>query len=355
MVERKARKRKKQPGARPGTLVHVGTQKTDRVRITLIDYAGQQLEQREIETVAELATKRSSPTVTWINVDGLHDTAVIEELGKVFDLHPLILEDVLSTQQRTKMEHYENCIFIVLKMLSLPDDSSQICSEQVSLILGTGYVLSFQEAPNEVFEPVRQRIRSHKGRICGRGPDYLLYALVDAIVDNYFVVLDKVGENLEILEDAVFENATASTLAEIQRLRVELLRFRKAIRPLRETINGLVREEDELISDNTRIFLRDVYDHAIQVIDTVEGFRDTVSGLLDVYLSVVSNRMNEVMKVLTIIATIFIPLTFIAGIYGMNFEYMPELKMAWAYPFIWLTMLVLALGMLWYFRRKGWL
>lgn len=354
MFERKAIKRKKQPGAPPGTLVHVGVQKTDRVRVTLIDYAGEQLEEREIETVAELATRRS-PTVTWINVDGLHETVLIEELGEVFDLHPLVLEDVLSTQQRTKMEHYENYIFVVLKMFSLPDDRLEICSEQVSLILGAGYVLSFQEAPNDMFEPVRQRIRSHKGRICSRGPDYLLYALVDAIVDNYFVVLDKVAENLESLEDAVFENPTASTLAEIQRLRVELLRFRKAIRPLRETINGLIREEDGLISDTTRVFLKDVYDHSIQVIDTVEGFRDTVSGLLDVYLSVVSNRMNEVMKVLTIVATVFIPLTFIAGIYGMNFEYMPELAMVWGYPLTWLTMLALALGMLWYFRKRGWL
>jgi magnesium transporter len=302
-----------------------------------------------------LAERRQLPSVTWINVDGLYDTELIAEFGRVFDLHPLVLEDILNTQQRPKMENYENYIFVVLKMLSFPDDSSQIHSEQVSLILGAGYVLSFQEMAGDVFEPVRQRVRSRKGRICKMGPDYLVYALVDAVVDHYFVVLERVEEKLEDLEDAVFENPTVSTLAEIQRLKVELLRFRKAVWPLRETINGLVREESELIAEKTEIFLKDVYDHTIQVIDTVEGFRDTVSGLLDVYLSSVSNRMNEVMKVLTIIATIFIPLTFIAGIYGMNFEHMPELRFAWAYPLVWLVMLVVALAMIGFFRRRGWL
>jgi magnesium transporter len=293
--------------------------------------------------------------VTWINVDGLHDTAMLEEIGQLFDLHPLVLEDILNTQQRPKSEDYEKHIFVVLKMLSFADESPYIRSEQVSLILGNGYVLSFQEVTGDVFEPVRQRIRSRKGRICKMGPDYLLYALADAIVDHYFVVLERIEEKLELLEDAVFEDPTVSTLAEIQRLKVELLRFRKAIWPLREAVNGLLREENELITEKTEVFLRDVYDHTIQVIDTVEGFRDTVSGLLDVYLSSVSNRMNEVMKVLTIIATIFIPLTFIAGIYGMNFEYMPELRIPWAYPLVWFAMVVVALLMITYFRRKNWL
>jgi magnesium transporter len=266
-----------------------------------------------------------------------------------------MLEDILNTQQRPKMEDYENCIFVVLKMLFLADDEANIRSEQVSLVLGSGYVLSFQEMTGDVFEPVRRRIRSRKGRICKRGPDYLLYALVDAIVDYYFVLLEKIEEKLEVLEDAVFDNPTMPALVEIQRLKVELLRFRKAIWPLRETINGLLREESELIDEKTEIFLKDVYDHTIQVIDTVEGFRDTVSGLLDVYLSSLSNRMNEVMKVLTIIATIFIPLTFIAGIYGMNFDYMPELRIPWAYPAVGVAMLAVALFMIAYFRRKGWL
>ena len=355
MPRRKKSGRQKQPGAPPGILVHVGEKKADRVHITMIDYDDRQLQEQDIEEVAELAVRRRMPSVTWINVDGLHDTAVMARIGEAFDLHSLILEDILNTQQRPKMENFENCIFVVLKMLSLADDGANIRSEQVSLVLGTGYVLSFQEMTGDVFEPVRQRIRSRKGRICKMGPDYLLYALVDAIVDHYFVLLEKIEEKLEVLEDAVFENPTMSALAEIQRLKVELLRFRKAIWPLRETVNGLLREESELIDEKTEIFLKDVYDHTIQVIDTVEGFRDTVSGLLDVYLSSLSNRMNEVMKVLTIIATIFIPLTFIAGIYGMNFDYMPELRIPWAYPAVGLGMLAVALIMIGYFRKKGWL
>jgi magnesium transporter len=354
MAKKKRTERKKHPGASPGTLIHVGEKKAERIRVTMIDYNDQTLEESEVEEVTLLAARRQMPTVTWINVDGLHDINFMGELGQIFDLHPLIVEDILNTQQRPKMESHEGHIFVVLKTLFSVQDSAEIHSEQVSLILGPGYVLSFQEEAGDVFAPVRQRIRSRKGRICGRGPDYLFYALIDAVVDHYFVELEKVQERLEILEDAVFGNPTVSILAEIQRLKIELLSFRKAIWPLRETINGLLRDESDLITEKTEIFLKDVYDHSIQVIDTVEGFRDTVSGLLDVYLSSISNRMNEVMKVLTIIATIFIPLTFVAGIYGMNFEYMPELKLPWAYPLVWLVMLIVASGMIVYFRRKGW-
>jgi magnesium transporter len=355
MSRKKTKQERKKPGSPPGILFHVGEKKADQVLITMIDYDDQRLDEVVVQRVSELADRKQMPTVTWINVEGLHDTALLGEIGQVFDLHPLVLEDILNTQQRPKSEDYENHLFVVMKMLSFADESPYIRSEQVSLILGDGYVLSFQEATGDVFEPVRQRIRSRKGRICKMGPDYLLYALTDAIVDHYFVVLERIEEKLELLEDAVFEDPTVSTLAEIQRLKVELLRFRKAIWPLREAVNGLLREENELITEKTEVFLRDVYDHTIQVIDTVEGFRDTVSGLLDVYLSSVSNRMNEVMKVLTIIATIFIPLTFIAGIYGMNFEYMPELRIPWAYPLVWFAMMVVALLMITYFRKKNWL
>lgn len=293
--------------------------------------------------------------MTWINVDGLHETELMGELGKIFDLHPLTLEDILNTHQRPKMESHEKYIFVVLKMLSCAQESTEILSEQVSFILGPGYVLSFQEKLGDVFEPVRQRIRSHKGRIRARGSDYLLYALVDAVIDHYFVVLEKIEEQLEVLGEAVFEDPSATLLAEIQGLKLELVRMRKAVWPLRETISGLVREESELIEERTEIFLKDVYDHTIQAIDTVEGFRDTVSGLLDIYLSNVSNRMNEVMKVLTIIATIFIPTTFIAGVYGMNFDFMPELKWHWAYPLVWIVMIAVGVSMIFYFKKKKWL
>jgi magnesium transporter len=321
----------------------------------MIDYDDQRLDEREVGQVTELSARKSSPTVTWINVDGLHETELIGELGKIFDLHPLTLEDILNTNQRPKMESHEKYIFVVLKMLSCAQGSTEVFSEQVSFILGPGYVLSFQEKLGDVFEPVRQRIRSRKGRIRTRGSDYLLYALVDAVIDHYFVVLEKIEEQLEVLEEAVFENPSETILAEIQALKLELLGMRKAVWPLRETISGLVREESELIEERTEFFLKDVYDHTIQTIDTVEGFRDTVSGLLDIYLSNVSNRMNEVMKVLTIIATIFIPLTFIAGIYGMNFDFMPELRIRWAYPTVWLIMLTVVGFMLRYFKKRNWL
>jgi magnesium transporter len=346
---------RKTPGAPPGTLIHVGEKKADRVKVTMFDYDAEHLEERDVKEVSELASRKDLPTVTWINIDGLHDTELMGEIGRIFDLHPLVLEDALNTNQRPKMENLDRYIFVVLKTLFRSPVSSRIQSEQVSLVLGPGYVLSFQEQTGDVFEPVRQRIRSQKGRICSRGSDYLLYALIDSVVDHYFSILEGFEEELGILEDDVFENPTAETLAEIQRQKVELLRMRKAVWPLRESINSLLREESPLIDEATEIFLRDVYDHTIQVIDTVEGFRDTVSGLLDVYLSIVSNRMNEVMKILTIIATIFIPLTFIAGIYGMNFEYMPELRVPWAYPLVWLAMVAVALVMMAFFRRKGWL
>ncbi len=346
--------RKKHPGASPGTLVHIGDRKADQIQVKMFVYDEQRLEERNVTNVADLAARSPGPAVTWVNVDGLHEVAVVEQLGNMFSLHPLVLEDILNTEHHPKMEDYENYLFVVLRLLSLVGDERQVCSEQVSLVLGRGFVLTFQETVGDVFEPIRQRVRAQTGRIRKMGSDYLFYALIDAVVDHYFVVLDKIGERLEVLETSVFENPNAETLAEIQQLRLELLGFRKAIWPLREAINGLLREESELISEKTEIFLRDVYDHTIQVLDTVEGFRDTVSGLMDVYLSNVSNRMNEVMKVLTIIATIFIPLTFIAGIYGMNFEYMPELQIPWAYPLVWLAMVAVALIMIVYFRRKGW-
>jgi len=354
MAKKRRGARKKHPGASPGTLVHIGDRKAEQIQVKMFVYDEERLEERSVTSVADLAAWSPGSAVTWINVNGLHEVKVVEQLGNVFNLHPLVLEDILNTEHHPKMESYENYLFVVLKMLSLDDDKQEVCCEQVSLILGRGFVLTFQETVGDVFEPVRQRIRAQTGRIRKMGSDYLFYALVDAVVDHYFVVLDKIGERLQVLEGSVFEDPTAETLVEIQQLRLELLNFRKAIWPLRDAINGLLREESELISEKTEIFLRDVYDHTIQVRESVEGFRDTVSGLMDVYLSSVSNRMNEVMKVLTIIATIFIPLTFIAGIYGMNFEYMPELHVSWAYPLVWLAMVGVALIMIFYFRRKRW-
>lgn len=348
-------------GLPPGALVHVGTVKTEKIKITLIDYNETTFEVKELETIEECFSCKDTSTVTWINIDGVHQIDIIEKIGKHFELHPLVLEDIVNTAQRPKMEDFDSYLFLVLKMLYRKDNEKEVKSEQVSLIVGPQYVITFQEIEGDVFNPIRERIRSGKGRLRKRGSDYLAYALIDAIIDNYFIVLEKMGEEIEGLEKELISNPTPQTLHEINRLKAELLFLRKSIWPLREVINGLQRGETSLIKDTTGVFLRDVYDHTIQVIDTIETFRDLVSGMFDTYLSSVSNRMNEVMKVLTIIATIFIPLTFIAGIYGMNFNpevspwNMPELNWDFGYLVAIGIMVIIALGMVIYFKRKKWL
>jgi magnesium transporter len=349
------RKSSKKPGLAPGTLVHVGDKKIEKVRIRTIDYDETNLEERELERIDDCFPYIDKPTVTWINIDGLHDVDVIEKIGKNFGLHPLVLEDILHTDQRPNMEDFENYIFIITKMLSYDEEEDQLKAEQFSLVLGQNYVITFQERVGDVFELVRDRLRKGKGRIRKRPPDYLAYALIDAVVDHYFIVLEKVGERVESLEEELITNPTPKTLHTIHHLKRELIFLRKSVWPLRELIGGLERGESSIIEEKTTVFLRDVYDHTIQVIDTVETLRDMVSGMLDVYLSSVSNRMNEVMKVLTIIATIFIPMTFIAGIYGMNFELMPELKWPWGYPLVWGVIVGIAICMLFYFRKKKWI
>jgi magnesium transporter len=345
----------KKPGLSPGTLVHVGEQKVENVRIRTIEFDQETLKESEFETIEECLPCKESPTVTWINIDGLHDVGVIEEIGRQFGLHSLVMEDILHTDQRPKMEDFEDHVFIVAKMLSFDQERNELKAEQLSLILGEDYVVTFQERVGDVFEQVRERLRKGKGRIRGMPPDYLAYALIDAVVDHYFIVLEKIGETVEILEEELVSNPTPETLQVIHHLKRELIFLRKSVWPLRELIGGLERGEARLIQEKTTVYLRDVYDHTIQVIDTVETLRDMVSGMLDVYLSSVSNRMNEVMKVLTIIATIFIPITFIAGIYGMNFEVMPELKWPWGYPLVWCIIIAISVVMLFYFKTKKWL
>ena len=345
----------KRPGLAPGTLVHVGEKKVEKIRIRMIDYDETNLEERELESVDECFPYADKPTVTWINIDGLHEVDIIEKIGKNFGLHPLVLEDILHTEQRPKMEEFENYIFIITKMLSYDEAKHELKTEQFSLILGPNYIITFKERAGDVFEMVRERLRKGKGRIRKRLPDYLAYALIDAVVDHYFLVLEKIAEGVESVEEELVTDPTPETLQTIHHLKRELIFLRKSVWPLRELIGRLERGESSLIDEKTTVFLRDVYDHTIQVIDTVETLRDMVSGMLDVYLSSVSNKMNEVMKVLTIIATIFIPMTFIAGIYGMNFEFMPELKWHWGYPIVWLIIIAIAVIMLFYFRKKRWL
>ena len=342
-------------GLPPGSLVHVGEKKIEDTKISVIDYNETQHDELVVKTVEECFPFKDSPTVTWINIDGLHDTDVIKNIGNHFGLHSLVQEDILHTGQRPKLENLDDYLFVTLKMLDYDTESEEVNAEQVSLILGRNFVISFQERAGDIFYFVRNRIRNGRGRIRRRGADYLLYALIDSIVDNYFSILERYGERLEILEEELTENPTRETLHVIHALKKEMILLRRSVWPLRELISGMEREESTLISEPIHVFIRDLYDHTIQVIDSVDTMKEILSGLQDLYLSSVSNKMNEVMKVLTIFASIFIPLTFFAGIYGMNFEHMPELKLRWAYPALWIFLISVALGLLSYFRRKKWL
>jgi magnesium transporter len=320
-----------------------------------MSYDEKQFMEKEVNTAEEAFFKEKTSKVTWLNVDGVHQPEIIEQVGKHFGLHPLVLEDIANTGQRPKIEDYDDYIFLVLRMLRFDDKGSETKTEQVSIIIGSDFVISFQEKEGDVFDPIRERIRNNKGRVRKMGADYLAYALIDAIVDNYFMILEKLGEAIEEVENKLVINPKAETLQIIHDLKREMIFLHKSVWPLREVIDRLERSESPLINKSTCVYLRDVYDHTIQVMDSVETFRDMLSGMLDIYLSSVSNRMNEVMKVLTVIATIFIPLTFVAGVYGMNFKFMPELGQVWGYPAILILMFTVALVMVVYFRRKKWI
>ena len=345
----------KKVGLSPGTLVHVGTKKIEKPVISLIDYDQTRYEHLKDITIEEATGLKETETVSWINLSGIHDTTLIDDFGKRFGIHPLALEDILNTHHRPKLDEFEGFSLIIVKMLSFDDEAQSIKAEQVSFLLGKNYVISFQEHEEDVFDGVRERLERSSGRIRQRGPDYLAYALLDSIVDSYFHILEKVGDRLVQLEEELISDPQSSLLTTIYHYKRELLLLRKSVWPLREVINQLHKEVSPLIQEGTQVYLRDLYDHAIQAIDTVEVFRDAITGLQDLYMSSVSNRMNEIMKVLTIMASIFIPLTFIAGIYGMNFEYMPELKWQWGYFAAWGVMAGCAAAMLIYFRKKKWL
>ena len=355
LATRFVRPSSKKPGSAPGTLIPVGEKRVDKSRITVIDYDVQQLQEKKVADIREVLPMKDAPTVTWVNIDGLHDMELIQQVGEIFGIHPLTLEDIVNTGHRPKMEEFESYLLVVFKMLYFDDVKNHIETEQVSLVLGERFLISFQEIPGDVFVPVRERLRKGKGRIRKSACSYLAYALIDAVVDHYFLVLEELGERIEALEQLLLSSPTDDGLRTLYEMKRELIYFRKQIWPMRELLNSITKEEPAFVDPSIRVFLNDVYDHTIQVIDTLESFRDVLSGLLDVYLSTVSNRMNEVMKVLTIIATIFIPLSFIAGLYGMNFEYMPELKWRWAYPALLSILLGIFIGMLAWFKRKKWL
>jgi magnesium transporter len=348
------KKSSKKAGLPPGTVVFVGEQKVEEIRITLIDYDENQYSEKEIKNIEDCFRYKDTPSVSWINIDGVHQVDIIEKLGDHFVLHPLLQEDVVNTQQRPKLDEFDDHLFIVLRMFCVNEEENELEAEQISFIVGANFVISFQERQGDVLEQVRERLRNGKGRIRKKGSDYLTYCLIDAIVDSYYTILETFGEHIESLQEELVSDPKREDLQIIQDLKRDMLFIRKSVWPLREVIGGLVRSESPLIKQDVLVYIRDVYDHVIQAIDTIETYRDMLSALLDIYLSSVGNRMNEVMKVLTIIATIFIPMTFLAGVYGMNFKYMPELGWRYAYLFFWIVVSVVLIVMIAYFKRKKW-
>jgi magnesium transporter len=348
------KRRSAKTGLAPGTLIHIGEIHTDRAKISLCEYDESHFEEKEIHTLEGLMPPPDRKTVTWIHIDGLQDVRLLEQMGVVFGLHPLILEDILNTDQRPKLEDHGDYLYIVLKRFHT-EEGSRLVPEQVSIVLGSNYLISLQEKEGKLLDPVRERLRNDRGRLRKGGADDLAHALLDGIVDGYFSILDHFGEEIETLEEALMSRPSPETLRAIQILKREMILLRKAVWPLREVVGNLSRSDSPLIREVSFLYFRDVSDHTVQIIDTIETYRDMLSGMLDIYLSTISNRMNEVMKVLTVIATIFMPLTFLAGVYGMNFKYMPELEWRWGYFALWGVILVIAVFMLIIFRRKKWL
>ncbi len=354
-MKRKKHKHKSKLGMAPGSLVFTGQQKMAEVNLTLIHYSDEHFEEKHPKTTSEVISLiKAFNGVTWINIDGLHDEKTIEEICTFLDIHKLSMEDILSVGQRPKLEEYRDYVQAVIKILSLEPTDDSIEYEQISFILKNNILVTFQEKTGDIFESVRTRLREKKGSVRKKGADYLLYALLDSVVDHYFLVLENFGEKLEDLETDLLENPDKEILNKLHLLRRETLLLRRSVYPLREMIGRFEKLEEPLISDDIKVCIRDLYDHTIKVIETIENLRDTTSGLLDLYMNSVSNKMNEIMKVLTIMASIFIPLTFIAGVYGMNFENMPELKFKNGYFVILAVMFVVLLAMIVYFRRKKW-
>jgi magnesium transporter len=352
----KRRSRAIKAGLSPGTLVHIGEREVEHAKISLTDYSPEALRSEVPARAEDAARYLETPSVTWVEVVGLHDVDLLERLGRSFGISRLILEDIVNADHQPKIEISDDFVFILTKRLELGEgERFHLNVEQVSFVIGKGFLLSFQERPGAIFQPVHQRLGVEKGRLRRSGSDYLAYALLDLIVDNHFVVMEKLSDEIDALEERVLGAPDASVPERVHHMKRELFLLRKALWPLREMITTMLRGESSLIQEETHPYLRDLYDHTIHVFDTVETYREMLSGLLELHYANVNARMGEVMKVLTIIATIFIPLTFLAGVYGMNFEYMPELSWPWGYPMILLFMLAAAGGLLVYFRRRHWI
>lgn len=354
-IRKISEKRARKAGQPPGSLKYLEEASKEEIKISYIDYDKESYQEEEITEISELKKLKESETVSWFNVIGLSDVEKIEKICNVFNIHPLVQEDIIHVHQRPKMEEHKDSLYIVLKMLYYNENEEDIEAEQVSIVVGDNYVITFQERAGDVFDPIRKRLKNEKGRIRTMKADYLAYTLIDVIVDNYFIILEKIGDKIEIIEEELVNQPSDDTLQKIYKYKNEMIFLRKSVWPLREVINGLEKSDTKFIDSSVKLYLRDVYDHTIQVIETVETIRDMLGGMLDIYLSSISNKMNEVMKVLTIIATIFIPLTFIAGIYGMNFEYMPELTWRNGYFIVLIVMAAVVAYMVYYFKKKRWL
>lgn len=348
-------KNPKKIGAAPGTLVHIGKIYKDDAEITNIVYNEEIHQIYKTNKIEECIKKAEKDKTVWLNVDGLHDIAVIEKIGAEFKLHPLMLEDILYTGQRAKLDDYDSYIFIVLKMLIYDKTTKVLKAEQISLILIDNCVISFQERNLDIFDNVAARIKSAKGNIRKLKADYLLYALVDSVVDSYFRVLENLGDEIDEIEDELINEPGKDALQKIHKLKKDMLFLRNCIWPLREVVNEMVRSDNSYFTPNTIVYLRDVYDHIVQIIDTIEVYRDMLSGMLDTYLSSISNKTNDVMKVLTIISTIFIPITFLAGVYGMNFDNIPEIHFPYGYEAFWAISAIITILLIRYFKKKKWL
>ncbi|MDI6798265.1 MAG: magnesium/cobalt transporter CorA [Desulfatibacillaceae bacterium] len=346
--------RRKKAGLAPGSLVHVGEALAQPAIMESIVYNEAKVLRETLKSPSELPLPVDD-AVTWIHVNGVHDVEAVRAVGEKYGLHPLMLEDIVNTTHRPKAENYDNCLFVILKTLEYNFDTREIKIEQISFVIGKGFVLVFSQGANKRFEAVIERINSSTGRIRRSGADYLAYALIDLVVDHYFAVLEPLGEDLEALGEQLLENPDQQFLVKLKKMKNELLAVRRFMWPAREAVGALMRRDSPFMGESVSPFMRDVYDHTVSLMETVETFRELLSGTLDLYLNSLSNRMNQVMKVLTIIATIFIPNTFIAGVYGMNFHYMPELEKAWAYPAVLGVMAAVTVAMLLFFRKRGWI
>ena len=354
MAKRTSRKSQSTAGKAPGSIVHTGPERNHQVSLSFFSYDRETVQESAGLKANEIPAETVERKNLWINVNGVHDIEFVESIGNRFNLHPLVLEDIANTQERPKIENFDRYLYFVMNMVDL-NVGQGILIEQVSIILGPDFIISFQEDPDDIFDPIRKRLRMQGSRVRKYGADYLTYLLLDAVVDRYFIILEHLGDRISETELELMEHPDKETLNTIFDLKRQLNRLSRAVWPMREIVGNMKRMDSPLISKEHNAFLRDFHDHILSVIDTVETYRDSLSSMVDLYLSQTSNKMNEIMKVLTIISTIFIPLTFITGFYGMNFDFMPELHSEWSYPLVVGVMILMVVIQLIYFKRKKWL